>query len=65
MSDLTKEEVPYLSAIVTYLDRDTGERKRAMHYPITQIDLMRFDEILGVQPQKVFVARNGKWEEIQ
>lgn len=58
-------KVPYLSAAVSFLNRDTQDIRKAMMFPITQIVLhqqMNAQNPEG-KPWRVFVVGDGQWVE--
>lgn len=60
--------VPYASAMVDFLDRDSQVIKKAMMYPITRIELRNLMSEENPQglPARVFVVDpDGKWLEVQ
>lgn len=59
-------EEKYLSAIVTFLDRDSGT-KTAMTYPITRIELLSMPSASNLtgEPRRVFVVDGERWKEVQ
>jgi hypothetical protein len=63
-----EKDKPYLAAIVDYLDRGPQTIKRAIHYPITRIELFSAmsQENPEGKPTRVFIAgEDGFWHETQ
>ena len=57
-------DLNYSSAFVNFLDRESGEVKTTMMYPITKIVL---NDVVGdqVAPARTFIVHDGKWVEQQ
>ena len=57
----------YSAAEITFLNREEETEKIAMMYPITRIVLKYIDMGVpasgAVKTQKVFIVKDGKWEE--
>lgn len=65
MSADKKEPLNYASAVIHFLDRDSGLTK-AMTYPITRIELLHiFNDKLPETFKKFRVDDNGHWQEEQ
>ena len=59
-------EISYLAAIIDYLDRDEKKVTRAIHYPVTRIELMSqmSAENPEGKPTRIFiVGDDGLWHE--
>lgn len=56
----------YLSAIVTFLNRDT-DTQTAMTYPITRIELLSMPSEANPNgdPRRVFIVEGDRWVEQQ
>lgn len=62
--EVNPEDMEYSSAFIEFLDRDSGNLKRVMAYPIVKIQLNRFTG-KEVVVQRTFTAQRGQWTEEQ